>query len=161
LQVAAYALADQLVSTLFVRPIFSLGDIVVIDPSEIDVLQLDGRIVAGVYVPRAETKRASEAVLRGLPAPANVRGHWPHLPEGLYLGWLGKSALPGGESISIHSAKVRPDDIPAQSTLEFAAPVATFHADKDTPGGGGLVPDEEFRLLGRVICWMQAPESSA
>lgn len=137
------------VSALFVRPIFGVGDIVVIDTAQIDVLKLDGALVAALYAPSTTTKRASEAVLRGAPAPANVQGTWPHLSGGLYLGWL-KRNREGVHSHILESLSVYSD--------QFSVPVAVIEVDHDAPGGGELVPDEESGFLGRVICWMASPE---
>jgi len=150
------------ISELFVRPIFSPGDIVVIDTDQIDIQKLNGALAAAFYVPDASTKRAADSVRQMGPVPASARGHFPHLPEGLYVGWLHVNKDHSHshiiEHISINSERARDAERSAHSVLEFSAPVATNHVDPGTPGRGELVNWEESRLLGRVICWMSAPE---
>jgi hypothetical protein len=91
--------------------------------------------------------------------PRNRAGwFWPHLKEGLYVGWLGNN--PSGWPkwpISVDSAKIEPGD-PSSSNLllEFTVPVAKVHTDKISQGTGELILNEETHLLGRVICWMSA-----
>jgi DNA-binding transcriptional regulator YiaG len=147
------------ISTLFVKPIFSPGDVVVIDTAQTDVLKLVGMLVAVHYVPSASTTRALEAMNEGSLPPRNRAGwFWPHLKEGLYVGWLGNN--PSGWPkwpISVDSAKIEPGD-PSSSNLllEFTVPVAKVHTDKISQGTGELILNEETHLLGRVICWMSA-----
>jgi len=148
------------VSELFVRPIFDPGDIVVIDTAQTDFVKLEGMLAATLYSPSADTKRASESVRRGGPVPASMRGNWPHLPEGLYLGWVRRDAGRGNDpdTISIDSAKPGEPDQLAHSALEFSIPIASFHIQQEIPGSGKLTIDDESNFLGRVICWMSAPK---
>src|ERR1035441_9877669 len=76
------------VSAEFVRPVFDVGDLVVIDPTETDLIQLEQKLIAAAYVSDAETKQTAAQHSRGLPVADHVRGRWPYLPDGLYGGWL-------------------------------------------------------------------------
>jgi len=142
------------ISQVFVRPIFDIGDVVVIDTTQNDVLQLEGKLVVTLYIPSASTKRAAEAVLRGAQPPSRV--YWPHVPEGLYLGWLGRNRESSNSHViqlmSVNSEKYKN----MGEANGFSVPLAALH--NETPEWG-LSYDEESRLIGRVICWMSGSEA--
>ena len=120
---SAFALS---VSPLFVRPIYSLGDVVIIDLSK-DITILDDQLVLVVYSPDAETTRASELLRRGHPLAPSESSRWPHLKEGLYLGWVKTDVTVDEHSIvrytNLNSSKLKSSDQSFRSEFEFSVPL--------------------------------------
>lgn len=150
---SAFALS---VSHLFVRPIFSLGDVVVIDLSEKDVAILDDQLVLVVYSPDAETTRASELLRRGHPLAPSESGRWPHLKEGLYLGWVKTDETVGEHSIvrytNLNSSKLKSRDQSFRSEFEFSVPLKNIRIGTTEESAETI--NSEATVLGRVICWI-------
>jgi DNA-binding transcriptional regulator YiaG len=152
----AYVAYAFRISPLFVRPTFSLGDIIVIDPSQDDILNLEGLLVAAIYVPDAETIAAAESVRRGLPIAEYMRGKWPHLEKGVYVGWLKTDPPVAGARVrqmNLNSAKFVTAQ-PVSAGLEFSVPIAMI--DEPKPGEKLNVQISEAKVLGRVVSWMAA-----
>ena len=142
------------VSAEFVRPIFDVGDLVVIDPTETNLVQLNGKLVVAGYVADAETRRTADQHSRGLPVADHVRGRWPYLFDGIYLGWLKTDPPVEGTMVrqmNLNSAK-RTTDQPVQAGLEFTVPMANIA--EPTPGQKVIAEESEATVLGRVICWI-------
>jgi hypothetical protein len=159
----AYALR---ISPLFVGPIFNFGDVIVIDPSQADALGLEGQFIAATYIPDAETRDLAERQTRNQPIAAYMRGRFPFLEQGVYLGWLkADPPVPGmfGRLMYLNSAKT--DTLqPVSGTHEFSVPVAVI--DEPPKEMKFVVSQPQAKVLGRVVCWMAAgantpPDQSA
>jgi hypothetical protein len=148
------------VSPEFVRPIFSPGDILVIDPSHANVVALEGQLVAATYIPSAETRNLAERESRGRPVAAYVRGRYPFLEEGIYLGWLKTDSPVAGSrggQMNLNSEKLITEQ-PVSIGHEFSVPAAMI--DELTPGKKIVLRESELKLLGRVVCWFAAGSRS-
>jgi len=148
------------VSPAFIRPIFSFGDIVFIDTGDREVKNLHGALVLASYKPNSETKTTAEHVRRGQPVAEHVKGMWPHLSEGLYLGWL-EFDTPGPESrvrpLNLISAKLHEMPVPMHPILPFVVPIAV--SDPEKLKDGVVIEGSETVIQGRVLGWIASPKS--
>jgi DNA-binding XRE family transcriptional regulator len=149
------------VSPEFILPVFGKGDILVIDPSQTNILELNEKPVVVAWVPDAGTRAAAESDRRGVPVPEYKKGKWPHLAEGVYVGWLsmywhdkdGRSV-----SVNVESAKFVAS-FHNTGLHQFSLPIATLN----TRGDGMTFPFEVHgaKLLGHVVCWIAASTKSS
>jgi DNA-binding XRE family transcriptional regulator len=148
------------ISTEFVSPIFSVGGIIVVDTSEVNILSLEGQLVIGSYLPNAETINFARMFGRGREVAPHLRGRWPFLEEGVYVGWL-RTDPPndrGRRPMTLHSVKIdSPEAISA--VHEFSVPVGMICEPQ--PGEKIVARDSELKLLGHVICWIASDMASA
>jgi transcriptional regulator with XRE-family HTH domain len=142
----------------FIRPLFNLGDAVVIDTSGTAIHNLEGQLVAAVYIQNSETKDLAERHNRRYPIAGYRNGRWPHLFDGIYLGWLRLEPPVSGmrmRQMNLNSSKLGTEQ-PAQLGLEFSVPVAMI--DEPSPGERIIVKESEAHVLGRIICWIAGPK---
>ncbi|HVZ84378.1 MAG TPA: helix-turn-helix transcriptional regulator [Terracidiphilus sp.] len=149
------------ISPVFVRPIFGLGDTLIIDSADRDATNLRDALVVASYKPNASTKAAAEHLRRGQPGAEYIKeGIWPLLPEGLYLGWL-RSDQPAPTTEVPHLTLVAPrtDESPSPvfSVLPFVIPSATY--DKAHSENRLLTEEPEAVVLGRVLAWIASPKT--
>lgn len=148
------------VSPAFIRPIFSFGDIVFIDTGDRDVTNLHGALVLASYKPNSETKTTAEHVRRGQPVAEHMKGMWPHLSEGMYLGWL-EFDTPVSESrvrpLNLISAKLHEMPVPMHPILPFVVPIAM--SDPEKLKDGVVVEGSEAVIQGRVLGWIASQKS--
>lgn len=149
------------ISSSFVRPIFGLGDTVIIDTGDRDMMNLDGALILASYRPNAETKAAAEHIKRSQPGGEDIKeGAWPFAPGGFYLGWL-KFLAPqpdtGIRPIRLISPRLNGIQFPTTSALPLVNPNA--------PGGGANLGNQfaneelEAIVIGRVLAWIASPKS--
>jgi hypothetical protein len=128
-----------------------LGDLIVIDPSQNDILDLEGQLVAAIYVPDEKTAETAKAMQQGRSIQEYFCRTWPLLPAGVYVGWVKTGTFESEEDarkININSAKI----VTGWTEPEFCLPVA--EVDERMPGKMLATPISETKLLGRVVCWM-------
>ncbi|MBS1803701.1 MAG: helix-turn-helix transcriptional regulator [Acidobacteria bacterium] len=149
------------ISPAFVRPIFGLGDTLIIDTGDRDLMTLHGALTLASYRPNAETKAAAEHMRRGQPGSEYIKeGIWPLLPEGLYLGWLRFD--PPAPASGIRPLKLispRIDDIPSPvlSMLPLISPNEGY--DQLKAEARVVIQEPEAVVLGRVLAWIASPKS--
>lgn len=122
-----------------------------IDPSQNDILDLEGQLVAAIYVPDEKTAETAKAMQQGRSIQEYFCRTWPLLPAGVYVGWVKTGTFESEEDarkININSAKI----VTGWTEPEFCLPVA--EVDERMPGKMLATPISETKLLGRVVCWM-------
>jgi DNA-binding XRE family transcriptional regulator len=143
----------------FVRPIFSEGDLLVIDPSGQRFVNFENELVAIRYVPDSEARNLADRSSHGQPLRDYMYGKWPYLPEGIYVGWLHTDPPVRGTTtrqMNLNSAKIVSEQ-PMQPGLEFTVPVAWV-----TELGSGKkhsLTQSGTTLIGRVVCWIAGNRS--
>jgi hypothetical protein len=144
------------ISDLFVRPIFSRGDVVVVDASSANVLDLEGQLVVANYTPSAETLDLASIQSRGRPVAPHVRSRYPFLEGGVYMGWLKldpRQPESNMRQMNLNSEKVSIEQ-PLTIGHEFTVPIAMVIEPK--PERRIVTPESEAVLFGRVVCWIAA-----
>jgi len=143
----------------FVRPIFSEGDLLVIDPSGQGFVDFENKLVAIRYVPDSETRNLADRSSHGQPLRDYMYGKWPYLPEGIYVGWLHTDPPVRGATtrqMNLNSAKIVSEQ-PVQPGLEFTVPVAWVTELRS--GEKNSLSQSETTMIGRVVCWIAGNRS--
>ncbi len=150
------------VSQEFIRSGFGLGDILLVDPSETDIQKLEGEQVLLSYSSNIRTKAMIAAdILQSGHTPEYKYGRWPHIDDGIYVGWLNLYASKhetGFTPVCVDSARVVSGSL-ALVPLEFSVPVATLNAAGS--GKPSIVKEEEVKLHGRVVGWFRTASQPA
>jgi DNA-binding XRE family transcriptional regulator len=144
------------ISDQFVRPIFSKGDIVVVDASSTNLIDLEGQLVVANYTLSTETQDLASMQSRGRPVAPHARGRYPFLESGMYMGWLKMDPrLPESNmrQLNLNSEKVSTEQ-PVTVGHEFTVPVAMVVESR--PEQRIVTPESEAILVGRVVCWIAA-----
>lgn len=144
------------ISDQFVRPIFSKGDIVLVDASSTNLIDLEGQLVVANYTPSAETQDLASMQSRGRPVAPHAHGRYPFLESGVYMGWLKMDPrLPESNmrQLNLNSEKVSTEQ-PVTVGHEFTVPVAMVVESR--PERRIVTPESEAILVGRVVFWIAA-----
>jgi hypothetical protein len=130
---------------------------VIIEASGTIVQNLEGQLVAAVYVPNAETKDLAQQYRRVRPIAGHMSGRWPHLLDGIYFGWLKLEPPITGmrmRQLNLNSSKLATDQ-PVQSGFEFSVPVVLI--DEPSPNESIVIKESETHVIGRIICGIAGP----